>query len=603
MTKLQERCVFNISEVQERAIVAAAYKARGQAVRFSRTFMIVSEKGSELLDHSLRRVRARLVVGGDDVRDADNEPVFYCDYANAPTTCTATRVCIAYGNSPGCSCFVLDADAAYLQALLAGDDTYVSLPRWLWPKSWRGFKSPVVLLKRALYGHPLAGQSWYDHMAACLRRLGFTAVEGWDSVFVRGSILLIIYVDDFMLSGPTLLAKAAAKDVATVMSMGKAEPLSRFLACLYGVRPTFVRGSFVNVVEFDMRDYLKQCVSHYFDLVSSVEADLAILADGKSLPRSKQRNKEEACSRGFANLPSPESPDVDLSHTRRLRSLREAHTPYLDDEDRRAWPDGAFASRGTLHGKAASILMKLLYIARLARPDLLRAIIVLAADICRWSRAHDVALRRVIEYCNTTADVTMRGCVGDDLRDCVLVGHADADFASNKKTSKSTSGAWVYLKGPRTSMVLSYTCKRQGCVATSTPEAEIVSAERCIRKDLVPLSLVLTSFLKRFPAMVLGEDNNTCSLALERGASKEIRHISRSQRVSLASLAGLIRILNISLLRVDSKDMLADVFTKPFTELHRWNHALQLACLTQESDAELLLRLLGGDVASGAVRP
>jgi hypothetical protein len=158
----------------------------------------------------------------------------------------------------------------------------------------------------------------------------------------------------------------------------------------------------------------------------------------------------------------------------------------------------------------------------------------------------------------------------------------------------STSGAWVFLKGPRTSMVLSYTCKRQGCVATSTPEAEIASAERCVRKDLVPLSLILTAFLRRFPALVLGEDNDTRTLALERGASKEIRHISRSQRVSLASLAGLIRILNISLLRVSSKDMLADIFTKPFTELPRWAHALELASLTNETDVEMLTRVPGG---------
>jgi hypothetical protein len=140
----------------------------------------------------------------------------------------------------------------------------------------------------------------------------------------------------------------------------------------------------------------------------------------------------------------------------------------------------------------------------------------------------------------------MRGCVGDDLRDCVLVGHADADFASHKKTSKSTSGAWVFLKGPRAAMVLSYTCNRQGCVATSTPEADIISAERCVRKDLAPLAVILTAFLRRFPAFVLGEDNDTCKLAWERGASREIRRISRLQRVSLASLAGLIRILSIA---------------------------------------------------------
>ena len=188
----------------------------------------------------------------------------------------------------------------------------------------------------------------------------------------------------------------------------------------------------------------------------------------------------------------------------------------------------------------------------------------------------------------------MRGFVGDDIRSCVIVGHADADFASNKKTSKSTSGSWVFLKGPSTDLVLSFACKRQGCVATSTPEAEIVSAERCIIKELVPLSLLFAAATGVFPAMVLGEDNDTCKLALERGASKEIRHVSRSQRVSLASLTGLMRLLSIALLRVDSKDMLADIFTKLFSEAPRWFHALFLAGLTSETDETFVARTLGG---------
>jgi hypothetical protein len=42
----------------------------------------------------------------------------------------------------------------------------------------------------------LQAKSWYDHMAAGLKHLGFVVVEGWDSVFVRRSVLLMIYVDD-----------------------------------------------------------------------------------------------------------------------------------------------------------------------------------------------------------------------------------------------------------------------------------------------------------------------------------------------------------------------------------------------------------------------
>ena len=149
-------------------------------------------------------------------------------------------------------------------------------------------RSPVVLLKRALYGHPLAGQSWYNHMKDRMVALGFTTVDGWDSVFVRDGVLVIVYVDDFILSGLSERVHTAAHQVSSVMAMGKAEPLSRFLACLYTVRPLTHNGHQVNLVEFDMRDYLRQCIAHYLELVSSVERDLAVVSSGKSLPRSKQ---------------------------------------------------------------------------------------------------------------------------------------------------------------------------------------------------------------------------------------------------------------------------------------------------------------------------
>ncbi len=34
---------------------------------------------------------------------------------------------------------------------------------------------------------------------------------------------------------------------------------------------------------------------------------------------------------------------------------------------------------------------------------------------------------------------------------------------TDSPTVHSTSGAWAFLKGPRADLVLSYTCKRQGC--------------------------------------------------------------------------------------------------------------------------------------------
>ena len=53
-----------------------------------------------------------------------------------------------------------DADAvgAYIQALLGGPKTWITIPREYWPAEWHcNYTEPDVLLKSNLYGHPLAG--------------------------------------------------------------------------------------------------------------------------------------------------------------------------------------------------------------------------------------------------------------------------------------------------------------------------------------------------------------------------------------------------------------------------------------------------------------
>ena len=63
-----------------------------------------------------------------------------------------------------------DCIKAYLQALMEGVPTFVKLPRACWPSSWhQRFRDPVVRLLRALYGHPLAGEMWHQHIEKAIR--------------------------------------------------------------------------------------------------------------------------------------------------------------------------------------------------------------------------------------------------------------------------------------------------------------------------------------------------------------------------------------------------------------------------------------------------
>ena len=67
-----------------------------------------------------------------------------------------------------------DAEQAYIQADLQGATTWVMLPEELWPEDWwvvsvdgprtPKYDKPVVILKKALYGHPDAGTYWEMHL-------------------------------------------------------------------------------------------------------------------------------------------------------------------------------------------------------------------------------------------------------------------------------------------------------------------------------------------------------------------------------------------------------------------------------------------------------
>ena len=65
-------------------------------------------------------------------------------------------------------------------------------------------KCPVVVLKRALYGHPDSGSFWEEHCEAAVKEVGFETVEDWPSCYWHPTkkLFLSVYVDDFKMAGP-----------------------------------------------------------------------------------------------------------------------------------------------------------------------------------------------------------------------------------------------------------------------------------------------------------------------------------------------------------------------------------------------------------------
>jgi hypothetical protein len=189
-----------------------------------------------------------------------------------------------------------------------------------------------------------------------------------------------------------------------------------------------------------------------------------------------------------------------------------------------------------------------------ARPDLVFAV----QQLAKWSHdpheKHWIVGMRVLKYLKGTKDlgITFTKGLANENR---LLGWADADWAACTATRRSTSGYISTLNGG----AVSWKCRLQKSVATSTSEAEYVAASRA-SDDILYLRRVLeeAGFLQTNPTP-LYEDNRSCRMMSENPvANDRSKHIdyrvhALRERVS----EGIVRLIDCA-----SEDMLADVFTK-----------------------------------------
>ena len=176
-----------------------------------------------------------------------------------------------------------------------------------------------------------------------------------------------------------------------------------------------------------------------------------------------------------------------------FHNLKKAATPFYDDKIAR--PVEAEAEvKGKLAPIASRVLMKLLFAARMARFDLLRAVQGLASRVTKWSSDCDKALHRLMCYVQSTLHYKMSGFVGDSLDKCNLWLFADSDHAG-EHDNRSASGGFLALVGPSTYFPLSAFSKKQTSTALSSTEAEVVCANVSLRSLGLPSSALWSVLL------------------------------------------------------------------------------------------------------------
>ena len=606
---------------------------------FGCIFDICVEKNSELPDGDPnKKFKGRVVFEGCHVKDEANNWAIFSEIASCPATMQAAKAADAYGLVDGHGVQCADGESAYTQAKFIGTPTWITIrDRDRWPDFWfhdgakrqkPKFEDPCCRLKKALYGHPDSGGYWEQHCEKQLTRddVGFVAVhETWKSVFwhPRLSLMLVVYVDDFKLSGPKKNLAEGWTLIGRGITMGSSGPVGRYLGCHHDeasstAPPNFnprcgwsaehppkkpEPDCFFGKTKFPEHDAaLKQGGEEDLKTDSTVEALLSAVpaADANSAivgnrfpglqPNSTGRNQGGVPPVHFMKynmqdfMKSCVDRYIELGGNRIKEKLKVVDTPFLDeskpefDENPIKGDNGEVIETkpGVLGDIACAVLMKVLYGARMARYDLIRAVGALASRITKWTYLCDRKLHRLMCYINSTTDLSMYAWIGDAIENLELVLFCDADLAGDRTDSKSTTGVFLCILGPRSFVPLTGISKKQTSISRSTPEAEIVALAHGLFKEAIPAIELWSRVLGKKIRIRVLEDNEAACRVIITGKNPSMRHMSRTQRIDISSINDVYSKGEFMFVNCPTEYQAADIFTKYIIDKIVWNRNLML---------------------------
>ena len=422
-----------------------------------------------------------------------------------------------------------------------------------------GFQNPACRLRLALYGHPDSGGYWEKKFNSAARKGNWRLIENWPSCFFHPELklVLIVYVDDFKMAGPSAnLAKGWAS-LRGEIKMGDPEPFGRYLGCDHQLLDASDLQKLSKAIEFpvskdargmayDMGGCLALAVARFQQLAGVKGVKLRRVdtpfVDSQALDpayNGSQDCLEFEDDQGGHPITGCRTPANRLLRKRAgplgtvwepVQLTTKAETlrvPAAAAKEKRAqlWAERSLLKpgtpvplapdRGELASIAASVLMQVLFAARMARPDLLKAINYLARRITLWTKLCDRLLHRLMCYINSTLDLAMVSIVGDSQESLQLELYVDADLAGDPNSKFSTSGVWFGVGGPHTRASLCCLSKRQTSRAFSTAEAEIVAYALGLRTEGLPGLDLWETILQRRVRLLVWEDNKSTEQILD----------------------------------------------------------------------------------------
>jgi hypothetical protein len=201
-----------------------------------------------------------------------------------------------------------------------------------------------------------------------------------------------------------------------------------------------------------------------------------------------------------------------------------------------------------------SMIDSLLYLYA-SRPGIMLSVSMCARFQANPKECHLVAVKRILRYLVRTTNLGLWYSKGSKFD---LLGYSYSDYAGCKVDRKSTSGTCQFLEWS----LVSWSFKKQNCVALSTIKAEYVAAGAYCAQLLL-MRQTLHDFGCHFTKISLLCDNKSViKLANNPVSHSRTKHIDiRHHFLRDHEAKGDIKIRHVS-----TKKELADIFTKPLDE-------------------------------------
>jgi hypothetical protein len=276
---------------------------------------------------------------------------------------------------------------------------------------------------------------------------------------------------------------------------------------------------------------------------------------GMKMDQSKDRGTIKLTQEGLVQTVADRYPQ---------KGNRKPTSPTAEDFLQEA-PQGSAGANLTDQSEFLSIVMQLMYLARLTRPDILLPVTYLVTRTNKATVKDKMSVQHIIDYLRHTKSLG----ITIQCTTIQLYLRADASYGLHQDGKGHTG--FILALGPNFSYVHARSGK-QKLIAQSSTEAEIIAAVDCLKLGIWVRNLIAEMGICPMQQMISHQDNKSAKTLME-GPSKAKR--SRHILMKFTYVKDMVKSGALHIDHVDTDILTPDILTKPKSgtvfAMHRTN--------------------------------